>query len=789
MSEDPRIEFAPVGASVLEHALALGRSGLRVLPVHGITEAGACTCGGAHEDGKSIGKHPVRASWQKSATHEEQAIRDLFRVSGFVPNLGLCMGHQPLGCYLAAVDVDDHARFDALVEKFGPLPDTLKSISGRGYRLIFRIEGAPLDRIKNVTALDGAPGVDVKVAGGQIVVAPSKHASGAVYQWGETQTIAELPPNWLAAILSKPEVPRWVHQYTPTTLNADRRALGRARKGIEKVILEEAGVLARTSQGGRNDALHKCVWRILPLIRGYMVSDMRDFMVRELSRAARATGLPASEVDRTIASAERGVEAEGAVRTFRDRPAPEPIVEMAREQVADVEAGEPVDEDEPAEAQAEESTSEGDSAEAQAGEFGNDGEVKPPPKSAQSPKLLIDRGQIAPIAANVARCLALYPRGAPRLNLFSRRVVWPDGKPVVDADAVAIQEWQYQQDESKRVRASIETIHAGIAHAAQANAYHPVRDYLNSLVWDGKERVSRLFPDYFGASDRPFERAASKCFLIGCVARVMEPGCKMDSMPVLEGKQGIGKSTALSILAGEWFSDSLIPQQEPNCYQVLGGVWIYEMSELAAMRGREVERIKAFMTSRVDRYRQSYGRTVEDVPRQTVFCGTTNASHYLADETGGRRYHPIRCDQVDLEALRRDRDQLWAEAAHLYREGEPWHLSGAVAVVQADVVEQRRHEDPWESIVDAVAHVDPSRLPVDVAARAEQLGELVPGTTAAVPTWTVSEWLFVIGIDAGKQTKQDEMRLSRILTQCGFKRARVVAGVGRKYAYRLEVGT
>ena len=746
-------------ANALEHALALGRSGFRVVFVHAPTGNG-CTCGVAHEDGKAIGKHPVSKAWQRNASADEQAIRDARASLKFEPNVGIVLGEQPGGAYLVAIDVDDEERFFALVEQYGELPDTLTSHSARGYRFIYRIaQDIPVDRVKNITGLGGSPGVDVKARAGQIVVAPSIHASGARYRWGETLTVAELPNDWTHAILAPPVRPQWVAEYTPHTMREDVRASNRARKYLEKATITEASLVARSREGTRNSALHLALCRLLPLAHGCHLMDGHAYVVRELSNAARGAGLPSREITSTVASAERWLRESGAVRVLPHEPSPAAPMRSAA-------LAESVDAPEAPEA-----------SEA--------------PEQARPPalELIQDKGSIAPLASNVAEMLPRYSRGAPRYDEFADRITWPDGSALKETDALLVQKWLYQQPESERVRASVETITHGLLLAAHENRYHPVRLYLDALSWDGTSRVARLFPDYFGAPDAPFECAASVCFLVGAVARIQKPGAKVDTLPVLEGRQGIGKSTALNILGGVWFSDSVIPQKEPDCYQVLRGAWIYELSELASMRGREVERTKAFITSRTDRYRTSYGRMVQDVPRETVFAGTTNAAQYLADDTGGRRFHPIHCEHIDTEGLARDRDQLWAEAVHLYREGKPWHLSGELASAQSAVAELRRHEDPWGAIVQAITHGTLEQLP---PATQERVSALVPPSTpiaSTPPLWTAHEWLLAIGIDAGRQTKGDEMRLSALLTKSGWKRRRISDGTGRKYVYALEVGT
>ena len=239
---------------------------------------------------------------------------------------------------------------------------------------------------------------------------------------------------------------------------------------------------------------------------------------------------------------------------------------------------------------------------------------------------------------------------------------------------------------------------------ALENPYHPVRDYLEPLEWDGYERLDSLFTKYFSAEDTALNRLAGQMMMVAAVRRVMQPGVKFDIMVVIEGAQSTGKSTAIRILAsGKFFSDqSLLSLNDKEQMEAVEGIWIFEIAELDGINRTETSKLKAFITRQVDRARRAYGYFRESWPRQIIFVGTTNESFYLKDATGNRRFLPIKTGSIDLEALRRDRDQLWAEAVHLEAECFPIFLSEEMRLQAADVQESRMQTDPWLDVLAGV---------------------------------------------------------------------------------------
>jgi predicted P-loop ATPase len=237
---------------------------------------------------------------------------------------------------------------------------------------------------------------------------------------------------------------------------------------------------------------------------------------------------------------------------------------------------------------------------------------------------------------------------------------------------------------------------------ARDRPYHPVKDYLNSVKWDGIHRLGGWLRDYLGVEESEFSRAVGEKWLISAVARIFEPGCKADHCLIVEGPQGSLKSTAFGILGDPWFTDDIPSLESKDAALGTIGKWIIELAELDAMSRAEMAPVKAFMSRRTDHVRPPYGRHFIELPRQCVFVGTVNHSEYLRDETGGRRFWPVKAGRINIEALRRDRDQLWAEAVVEYRKGTPWWLD-TPELNEAAAKEQdaRFQADPWEDPIAA----------------------------------------------------------------------------------------
>lgn len=395
---------------------------------------------------------------------------------------------------------------------------------------------------------------------------------------------------------------------------------------------------------------------------------------------------------------------------------------------------------------------------------------------------------LASTAGNLALHLVNEPAWAGCLGYdqFAEREVWMREPPTIaglptpkvgevcDEHDTFVQHWFH----SKRGFSTSATT-AAVQAAARSNGFHPVRDYLTKLVWDGQFRLEKLLPHYFSVADSHYAQQVGRRWMVSAVARVMRPGCKVDTMIIIEGEQGKKKSSALAALVGaDWFADTKLDLGKVDAYQALRGKWVIEMAELDAMKNQELTRIKAFLTSSKDSYRPSYGKRTRDFPRQTVFAGTTNEEKYLQDLTGNRRFWPVKAGEIRIDELATDRDQLWAEAFQAFEGGACWWLDTDELIAAAEGEQEDRmvDEHPWYAIIrDWLRRcANPNSLARPPGSEGVDLQRGV----------TTDEVLIgALAMRKDQMSKADSMKVGSILRQLGFKSQRVRNGFSRDYRY------
>lgn len=300
---------------------------------------------------------------------------------------------------------------------------------------------------------------------------------------------------------------------------------------------------------------------------------------------------------------------------------------------------------------------------------------------------------------------------------------------------------------------STELVREAVVVIAQRAAYHPVKEYLKSLVWDKKPRLDYLLTDYAGAPDTAYVREVGKNTIIAAVARVFDPGCQHDHILVLEGRQGTGKSRFVRALGGKWYADIIIDTHNKDTVANMQGAWFIEASEMEFTRRSDVAAMKSFLTRVTDKVRPAYARIPIEFPRQSLFIGTHNpdTSGYLKDTTGNRRYWPVATSVIDVDGLYRDRDQIFAEAVWRYENGENWYIVDPALRAAAEQEQGKRVDDDiWEEVIEAWLPNAPDGLI----------------TSEAIA-------FYALHITPGRLRREEVSRISRTMEKLGYVRRKL----------------
>lgn len=393
---------------------------------------------------------------------------------------------------------------------------------------------------------------------------------------------------------------------------------------------------------------------------------------------------------------------------------------------------------------------------------------------------LNSQGGLEKSMLNLRTLLENHPqlKGRIRLNLFSSRI-----------DTVGEMPWQrpttspvWNDDDGAQLRIFLEPFFGKIAKqdildavaaAASDQAYHPVREYLQGLQWDGVARLDRLLIDYMGAADTEYTRAVTRKAFVAAVARVMRPGCKYDTMVVLVGAQGRYKSTVLAKMGGDWFSDSLRTFGDKDAMETIQGTWINEIAEMQALNKADIDAVKMFLSKTSDYYRAAYGRYTSDRRRQCVFFGTTNSRECLTDPTGSRRFWVVDIDVIRRrksvsDDLDRERDQMWAEAVARWRMGETLYLPAELERVAREIQEEHRARHPWEGLIQDYLAKDYPDDWVNRSLKDRRIwlgggmsydGDLVPLDRICA----AQVWCEVLGRNSGDMRQRDSREINALL--------------------------
>lgn len=292
-------------------------------------------------------------------------------------------------------------------------------------------------------------------------------------------------------------------------------------------------------------------------------------------------------------------------------------------------------------------------------------------------------------------------------NQFSNQIAWIKpapwlkGSPEWDNDDAI--HYKLVLSEQLGLDFDVKQIHEVALVCAKEKAFHPVRDYIDKLKWDRQPRLNNWLSRYCGAIHNDYTSFVGRKTLVAAVSRVFRPGCKFDHVLVFEGDQGLGKSYLWEQLAAPFFTDAPLSIQDKGAVEVMQGKWIIELGEMEAHSKYESKTIKGFLSRTEDRCRMAYAHNVKSFPRQNIFVGTINPEQagWLKDPTGDRRYWPVPVYQIDIAGIKRDRDQLWAEAYEAFKSGEQIHVEDVkMRALMAEIVASRLQEDPWFNMVD-----------------------------------------------------------------------------------------
>lgn len=728
--------------------------GWAVLPLWGIKN-GQCACSDSRC--KAAGKHPnsrLVPNGLKNATRDKAILREWYH--RFPQGNWAVRCGEPLvgGGFSLFLDVDPRNGGDETLAAIqglrGELPDTVQQDSGGNGKHYAFVSEAPVHESSI------GPGLDVQGAGKYIVVEPSQHASGGSYVW----TIGRRPDDLKIA-----QAPGWLLEKASTSTGARpvRVGDGSARDTILGEAFALAGMLGVGFPDG-NVAV-TCPWAkehsdqrgtgadsstvILPPAGG---SNFGGFSCKHSHCATRKwQDVLAALPPHAVAEAHR-----------KYPPRLQVVTETVTETVprALVPVGDPLD----------------DVRRRLAYKASKGGGFKVEADLVNAVTLLSYDHRWKDVLKLDEFSQVLRITKSPPWHADDVGRATTIGAPWSDLDTTRLHLWY------KRYWAldlSTDKCHQAAYTVGCNRGFNPLKDYFNGLAWDGVPRLETWVSTYLGAEDTPYTRRVGTWWMNSGAARGLEPGSKVDYLVVFEGPQGTGKSTALGALVPDqaWFSDTPIDLNSKDSYTALRGKFLLELGELASLNKAGDDRAKNFFSSPVDSYRPPYGRENVNIPRACIFAGTVNHSEYLRDTTGNRRYWPIKTGVFDIEGLIRDRDQLWAEAAHNFKawvtRGRKtseclWWPSPEHASMIEEEQKDREFDDGWIEDIARWTETPACRKTI------EQYGGVTPPMVLKA----------CLNLEPSEITRPQQDRVSKVLSRgLGWKKIRLVVASTRVWGF------
>lgn len=726
LSEAKILPISVADSPMCKHALLLAGSGLFVFPVWNLRPDLSCACPLGADCG-SPGKHPLVKTGLKVATTDSVEIRKWWKRH---PQANIGVNADMSG--LIIVDIDPRNGGNESLQKLeaehGELPATYEVITGgQGKHYYYR--HTPVVKSKPIS-----PGVDIKSRGGYVVGHGSLHHSGRAYEamlHGDPRGLIQDAPGWLVGLCTAAD--KSVGE--PGGKDSDSRD---NTKSSGKGVRVSAGLLGLAFQHAGwiqdGDATGKVAARC-PFESEHTSGTAFD--------GSCVVFAPENGGINGFVQCSHSHCAERKQSEYWDA-CPEVSRDHARSVLSVSRLYEPAANTEP-------------------------GWLT----SWRSSLLFDNKGKLKRVLANASLILKNHPDfiGCLGYDEFKETYHWLRVPPAIMGmnsvtlgpvrDEHFVQIGYYLAAKYDMQEFSSDNIFQ-IMRAA-AVPFHPVRQYLDKLEWDQTPRIMKWLTTYLGVPPTPYASMVGAWWMVSAVARILVPGCKADHVLILEGKQGTQKSTALRVLFNPWFADTPINLDSKDAYTALRGVWGYELQELQSLSKADSDKAKAFFSSPVDIYRKPYDRTTVEILRQCVFCGTVNYDAYLKDGSGNRRYWPVVTDQIRIELLEHDKDQLWAEALHLYNLGFAWYPTTNENHDMCAAEQDQRlqlDEDPWEPAVVAIV--------------------------AGIESITVSEILSdPVHFGHCKRDIKDAIRVAKILRGLGWTKH--VTASGKKWKKPVDV--